>query len=72
MLKEVELKDTEFITRLVMERLQIEPMNGSAQNLSLEKSEVLKQTIESIALIEDDWEYKSADETHFYGRKYEG
>jgi predicted O-methyltransferase YrrM len=72
MLKEVELKDTEFITRLVMERLQIEPMNGSAQNLSLEKSEVLKQTIESIALIEDDWEYKSADETHSYGRKYEG
>jgi predicted O-methyltransferase YrrM len=72
MLKELELKDTEFVTKLVMERLEIESKENSEEHLFAPKSETLKTAIESIVSIEDSWEHKSADEAHTYGRKHAG
>ena len=72
MLSEFELKDTAFITNLVLTRLEIDVPTESQEKLFPEKSESLHQVIESIAAIEDTWEYASADEAHTYGRKHEG
>lgn len=72
MLTELELHDTEFITRLGLSRLEAEITDNMTGKLFPEKSTALRNTIESIAAIEDTWEYKSADAAHTYGRKHEG
>ena len=72
MLTELELKDTKFVTSLVMNRLEVKSVADKETLLFPAKSDALKNTITAIASIEDSWEHKTADETHTYGRKHEG
>ncbi len=72
MLTELELKDTAFIAKLVLTRLENSVSDESLNALFPKKSEALTKTIGSIASIEDTWEHASADEAHTYGRKHVG